>query len=432
MSPLPAALARATFPGPVLEVLSALDRAGHRSFLVGGAVRDLLLHRPREAQDFDVATPATPEEVAALFRRVIPTGAAHGTVTVLLGDERIEVTTFRGEGAYVDGRRPESVVFHRDLEADLARRDFTMNALAFDPIGRDFRDPFGGREDLRRRLVRAVGDPAERFGEDGLRPVRAVRFAAQLGFALARTTRAAIPGALPIVRKVSRERIADELGKLVVAPHAARAVLLLASTGLAGELLPALAARPPADVRHAARVLGRAPTDPAARFAALLHALPAPEVEAVLQALRLPRRTSEEASILVQALPCLHRRDPLPEGAAAVRRWLSGAGPDRAPTLLALLDSEAHDVPPSRAASARAAVRRLRLAVDEVLRDEPPLSTQQLALDGRAIMDVLGTGPGPHVGEALRHLLDRVLDDPSQNTPAALAEAVRRWWAARL
>lgn len=115
-----------------------------------------------------------------------------------------------------------------------------------------------------------------------------------------------------------------------------------------------------------------------------------------------------------------------------MRRWLSGAGPDRAPTLLALLDAEARDAPASRAVAARAAVRRLRLAVDDVFRDEPPLSTQQLALDGRAIMDVLGTGPGPHVGEALRHLLDRVLDDPSQNTPAALAEAVRQWWAARL
>src|SRR6266545_63970 len=176
---VPDALARATFPEPVLDVLRRLAAAGHRSWLVGGAVRDLLLHRPRPATDFDVATPATPQQVTGLFPRVIPTGIEHGTVTVLARDEKVEVTTFRGEGAYLDGRRPESVTFHTDLEADLARRDFTINALAWDPLGGEFRDPHGGRADMARRIVRAVGVAAERFAEDGLRPMRAVRFAAQ-------------------------------------------------------------------------------------------------------------------------------------------------------------------------------------------------------------------------------------------------------------
>src|SRR4029079_17922709 len=125
-----------------------------------------------------------PEQVVKLFRRVIPTGIAHGTVTVLVPDGQVEVTTFRAESAYVDGRRPESVAFHRDLVADLARRDFTINALAFDPIAAKFRDPFGGQEDLARKRVRCVGVPAERFGEDGLRPLRAVRFPAVLAVAL--------------------------------------------------------------------------------------------------------------------------------------------------------------------------------------------------------------------------------------------------------
>src|SRR5512138_2879083 len=172
---VPAALARADLPAPIVKVLRTLAGAGHRSWIVGGAVRDLLLHRPREANYFDVATPATPDEVTALFRKVIPTGAEHGTVTVVEGGHAIEVTTFRGEGAYLDGRRPESVTFHTDLEADLARRDFTMNALAWDPLAPEFRDPFGGRADMARKVVRAVGDPAARFGEDGLRAMRAVR-----------------------------------------------------------------------------------------------------------------------------------------------------------------------------------------------------------------------------------------------------------------
>jgi tRNA nucleotidyltransferase (CCA-adding enzyme) len=434
MAQLPAALARARFPPPILDVLQRLDGAGHRSWLVGGAVRDLLLHRRRDAHDFDVATPATPEEVTALFRRVIPTGIAHGTVTVLVADERVEVTTFRGEGAYLDGRRPGSVVFHRDLEADLARRDFTMNALAYDPVGVEFRDPFGGRADMARRLIRAVGEPAERFGEDGLRALRAVRFAAQLGYTLERKTRAAIPGAVGVVRKVSVERVAEELSRLVVAPHAVQGVELLRSTGLMAELLPAVAARGRAEIRHAAAVLGHAPADPAARFAALLHGLPAEDVERVLAGLRLPRRVAEEATALASALRCWRRapREPLPMAAAAIRRWLSGVGSERVPALLGLLEAEARSMPASSAPRARAEVRRFQRALTSVTSARPPLGAQDLALDGRAVMDLLGTGPGPQVGEALRHLLDRVLDDPSLNTPPALADLVRRWGATRL
>ena len=152
---VPAALAKATFPAPVLEVLRRLGEAGHRSWLVGGAVRDLLLQRQRPAKDFDVATPARPEDVVRIFSRVIPTGIEHGTVTVLSQGEPVEVTTFRGEGPYLDGRRPESVTFHQDLEADLSRRDFTMNALAFDPLAVEFRDPHGRREGPARPTGRA-------------------------------------------------------------------------------------------------------------------------------------------------------------------------------------------------------------------------------------------------------------------------------------
>jgi tRNA nucleotidyltransferase (CCA-adding enzyme) len=215
MPPLPASLRRAVFPPSVLGVLTRLDAEGHRSWVVGGAVRDLLLHRPRPPLDFDLATPATPQQVTALFPRVIPTGIDHGTVTILTPDKlKLEVTTFRGEGAYTDGRRPGSVTFHTDLDADLARRDFTINAMAFDPLAGELADPFGGQRDLRAKVIRAVGRAVERFAEDGLRPLRAVRFAGQLGFRLDASTRAAIPGALPVVRQVSRERMAEELGRL--------------------------------------------------------------------------------------------------------------------------------------------------------------------------------------------------------------------------
>lgn len=429
----PPGLAGATFPPEILEVLRTLGGAGFRSWLVGGAVRDLLLGRARAGTDFDVATPATPQEVIPLFRKVIPTGVAHGTVTVLVGGEKIEVTTFRGEGAYVDGRRPQTVTFLRDLVADLARRDFTMNAMAFDPLRGDFEDPFGGRDDLVRRLVRAVGEPAARFGEDGLRPFRAVRFAAQLGFAVHRDTRAAIPGALDVARRVSTERVADELVKLLGARHAARGVALLARTGLLGLALPDLAAGPREQLAHAVALLARGglPPEPAVRFAALLHGFDAARVEALLVGLRLPRKLAADAAALVRAHACLAAGAPLPATPAALRRWLSGAGPERAPALLALAEAEARSTPAARAPSARADTAALAAAVNDLLQARPPLSAGELALDGRAVMALLGAGPGPHVGEALRHLLDRVLDDPSQNEPSRLEAALRLWWERR-
>jgi tRNA nucleotidyltransferase (CCA-adding enzyme) len=401
---------------------------------VGGAVRDLLLARARTAADFDVATPARPEEVMRLFPRVIPTGIEHGTVTVLARGEPVEVTTFRGEGAYLDGRRPASVTFHSDLEADLSRRDFTMNALAFDPLGPELRDPFGGRVDLEARLIRAVGDPAARFGEDGLRPVRGVRFAAQLGFALEPATRAAIPAALPVARKVAAERITDELQKLLAGRYAAAALRLLRSTGLLSVVLPALWARPARATVHAAAVLRHAPPDPGARLAVALHPLGREEAAAALAGLRLPRRTVDEAMALLRAYPCLRRggAQALPSLApASLRRWLAEVGPDRAELLLGLAAAEAHALPPGRRASALAAVAALATQIATVRRSSPPLSIAALALDGRAVGAATGGGPGPHVGEALRHLLDRVLDDPTLNEPEALRGELARWWAAR-
>jgi tRNA nucleotidyltransferase (CCA-adding enzyme) len=428
---VPSALARARLPEPILEVLRRLSAGGFRSWLVGGAVRDLLLGRARAEGDFDVATPATPEEVQGLFARVIPTGIDHGTVTVLArGDEPVEVTTFRGEGAYLDGRRPSSVTYHSDLEADLARRDFTMNAIAWDPLVRELRDPFEGRADLRRKLVRAVGDPADRFGEDGLRPLRAVRFAAQLGFTLHRGTRAAIPGALAVVRKVSVERISDELVRLACAPRPEKGLALLSASGLLGVLLPELAAQPDPALRHAGAVAAAVPAEPALRLAALLHVLPAARTGPVLSGLRLSRRVCDEAAALVASHCCRIRSgSSLPGGGEPLRRWLSRAGRPRAPALLALARAEARAAPAPRRRKLLAEVRRLEAAVAAVGQDVA-LETRQLALDGRAVLEELGVS-GPEVGEALRHLLEVVLARPEENTPERLRERLRGWWASR-
>jgi tRNA nucleotidyltransferase (CCA-adding enzyme) len=420
----------------VLGVLTRLQAAGHRSWVVGGAVRDLLLRRPRSPLDFDLATPAEPQQVMALFPRVIPTGLEHGTVTVLTPDKlKVEVTTFRGEGAYLDGRRPASVTFHTDLVADLARRDFTINALAFDPLALELADPFGGQRDLAAGLIRAVGEATARFAEDGLRPLRAVRFAGQLGFTLHPATRRAIRGALPVVRQVSRERMAEELGRLAVSPHVARAFELLSATGLLEVLAPPLAGLPRGRLRHLGAVaagVGGEPPDLVLRLTALLHGAPVAELEPLLTELRFPRRVAIEVAALASRAPCLQVELPEdPVSPPAVRRWLAGVGPARARALLALRDAEVKAAPAARRAVAAGKARALRRRVEAALDSGAPLETGALALDGRALMELLGCPPGPHVGEGLRALLDLALDEPGLNTAEGLAGPARTWWAAR-
>lgn len=205
-----------SIPGPVAELCRALRAGGHPAYPVGGCVRDLLLGRL--PGDWDVTTAALPETVMGFFERTVPTGIQHGTVTVLVENMSIEVTTFRREGGYADGRHPDGVTFDVGLAEDLARRDFTINAMALDERG-EIIDPFGGREDLKAGLVRCVGDPNRRFAEDALRMLRAVRFAAQLGFTIEGKTAAAIGENAHRCAKLSGERIKAELEKILLSPR---------------------------------------------------------------------------------------------------------------------------------------------------------------------------------------------------------------------
>ena len=250
--------------------------------VVGGAVRDELLGRPHA--DWDLATRLLPQPVMDRARaaglRVIPTGLQHGTVTVLLEDRPVEVTTFRSDGSYLDGRRPESVRLGVDLAEDLARRDFTINAMALPVGGGDLVDPFGGQRDLAARLIRAVGDPLQRFAEDGLRPLRACRFASQLGFEVESATLAAIPLRLEVARKVAVERVFTELDKLLGGGEPHRGLALLAESGLMDlwltELRPMIGCGQNRHHRHdvwthTLEVLREVPAESGLRWAALLH-----------------------------------------------------------------------------------------------------------------------------------------------------------------
>lgn len=204
-----------TPPKYVLSVLNTLTSAGFEAYLAGGCVRDALLSR--RPQDWDAATDALPEQVQELFSRTVPTGIAHGTVTVLAGGGKVEVTSFRADGEYSDHRHPDHVDFIPDLAGDLSRRDFTINAMAMDAAGKVI-DHFGGRDDLAAGLIRCVGAPEERFSEDALRMLRAIRFSAQLGFEIEAATRAAIYSRAPLCKALSPERVRDELIKTLRSP----------------------------------------------------------------------------------------------------------------------------------------------------------------------------------------------------------------------
>lgn len=401
----------AAVPPAVREVCDVLTGAGFEAVTVGGAVRDVLLGRA--GGDWDVATSAHPDEVVARFARTIPTGMAHGTVTVIAGRGAhrmpIEVTTYRGDGAYVDGRRPTSVVFGVPLTEDLARRDLVVNAIAYDPVHARLIDPFDGRGDLAARRLRAVGDPAARFAEDGLRIMRAIRFAATLGFALDADTTAAIPGALPSLAKVSRERVKVELDKLLGAPAPGAALTIARATGVLAQELPEATVD---DAAWPARLawLERAPAE--ARLAVLVAGGADGEASAAAaeRALRRLKAANDERDRAVRLVRLAHHADPTER---VVRRALARCGRAHAALAVALWQARG-DAPPAVADAGAAILGR-----------GDALNAGELALTGAALIAALGLTPGPAVGRALAACLEAVLDDPTRNQPAALVAIAR-------
>lgn len=268
------------------EIVASLQHAGFAAFWVGGCVRDFLLGR--EAQDFDIATDAKPEQVEKIFRKTIPVGKKFGVIIVVEHGLQFQVATFRAEADYQDGRRPEKVEF-ANAEADAVRRDFTVNGLFYDPLTQKIHDWVGGENDLRAKIIRTIGKPEERFGEDHLRMLRAVRFAAQLNFEIAPETFAAIQTLAPKIKIISAERVRDELVKLFAPPHAARGLVLLRDSGLLEHVLPELAAtihceqspdfHPEGSVfNHICLMLEKMPVDanPLLPWAVLLHDIAKP------------------------------------------------------------------------------------------------------------------------------------------------------------
>ncbi len=388
-------------PPAARTVCKSLQDEGHEAYIVGGSVRDALLGRP--VSDWDVATSALPEQVQAAFRRTIPTGIQHGTVTVMIGHEPIEVTTYRGEGAYTDGRRPDEVTFGVPLREDLARRDFVINAIAYDPEGDELVDPFGGADDIDARVIRAVGDPAERFAEDGLRVMRAVRFAATLEFDLDPATEAAIPGALSSLAKVSVERIRVELLKLLAAREPSRGLTVADRSGVLRQILP--------ERTTPWQTCDAIPDDAVLRLAALVSGLERKPLDKLCRRLTL----SNDDRARIATAVAHHAVDYSSRWSDGhVRRFVAKATRDGARDALVLRAAVADDAP------------ELRERVDAVIAAGDPLYVGELGVSGGDVMQILGIAPGRVIGQVLARVLDAVLDDPSLNEAARLESLVRQ------
>ncbi|ATB47821.1 CCA tRNA nucleotidyltransferase [Corallococcus macrosporus] len=414
-------LHNADIPQPVLDVIARLRELGHAVYLVGGCVRDMV--RQVHPKDFDVATSALPQEVQGAFRKVIPTGIQHGTVTVLQKGTHVEVTTFRSEGDYLDGRRPSSVAFERDIVKDLSRRDFTINAMAYNPLDRELVDPFGGQADLQAQLIRCVGSAQERFSEDGLRPLRAVRFAAVLGFSLDTATRDAIPATLAVFRKVALERVREELVKLLLSPRAESGLHLLADSGLLDVFLPELACAEARAAETARAAVQAAPLEVEVRLAVLLADLvDRPRARDIGLRLKFPKKVADLVALLVEHA----KAESLVEAPdAALRRLLARLGLAQVAPWAAVVRARVR----VRQPDALPAVEALIARVEALAAAKPPLSAKDLALTGGDIMATLGVGPSPVVGEATRFLVESVLDDPSLNTAETLQQRLKAWHA---
>lgn len=370
------------------DCCQVLWQAGFEACPVGGCVRDLLLGRV--PGDWDVTTSARPEQVIDLFDHVIETGVKHGTVTVILGEEPIEVTTFRGEGRYSDGRHPDEVRFHTTLEEDLARRDFTMNAMALKRDG-TIVDPFGGRVDLSNGIIRCVGDPVRRFGEDGLRMFRAVRFGAQLGFRLTQDTIEAIRTCAGGAEQIAAERVRVEVEKTLCSDRPAAAMQFF-SLGL----MTRWASGGPTDLCF----LSRLPAEPLLRWAGLCARLMAGGcIEATEPFLRGMKLDADTIRACGRGWDLW--QGGLPEDAAGWRRALAGYGTDG-----------------SRAAAAMAGAEVL-LGLEAVLAQDPCVRVEQLAVSGQDLFD-MGLR-GAQIGRVQRHLLEHVLTCPGDNHAEVLA-----------
>ena len=450
-------------PENVKRIIKTLETAGFEAYAVGGCVRDALLKRV--PQDWDITTSALPEEVKRLFPRTVDTGIEHGTVTIMRGQEGYEVTTYRIDGKYEDCRHPDSVTFTRSLKEDLLRRDFTINAMAYNE-STGLVDLFGGIEDLQAGIIRAVGNPTERFSEDALRILRAVRFAAQLGFTIEPETKKAMKTLSGNLRVVSAERIREELTKLLASGHPEE-LFEARDLGITADWLPEwdlmcetlqenvhhiydVAHHTAETIRglHQTEEYQNASTKEQAmlNYTMLLHDCAKPQCKTfdengqahfkghakpgatlareVLRRLKCDNETVDSCTKLICYHDTLYRRHG-EEPEVTVRFLMNRIGTERMPFLFAVFTADAGAKAPQYLAGCMRRIELLREAYRKVVSEGHCVNLKMLAVNGADLM-ALGYPAGPELGEVLNELLEDVLLTPEHNTKEYLLAKAKR------
>ncbi len=459
-------------PKEVIEISQKLEKAGFEAYLVGGCVRDILLNR--EPKDWDIATSAKPEEIQNIFSRRPSDGVGtptpsladvgadsntiyenqFGTVGVKTESEKpklkvIEVTTYRIEGKYTDKRHPDEIKFAKTIEEDLGRRDFTINALAMNVAAKEIIDPFNGQEDLKNKIIRTVGDPEARFSEDALRLMRAVRFAAELGFTIEEKTFAAIKKQVGLLEMIAKERIKDEFKKMIMTEDAAKGIDLLEESGLLKYIIPEL--REGIKVKqnrhhiytvweHILKTLdysAKKDYSLEVRLASLFHDIGKPQTKRgegpdstfyghevvsakiavkILDRLRFSKSLIEKVSHLVRYHMFYYNVGDVTE--AGVRRFLARVGPENVDDLIKVREADRIGSGVPKAVPYK--LRHLLFMIEKVKKD--PILPKMLKLNGNDLMELLNIKPGPKVGFVLNILLEEVLDDPKRNEKEYLSK----------
>ena len=435
-------------PEYIHTCIRMLEQAGYAAYAVGGCVRDALMGIT--PHDYDLCTAARPNEIRRVFAdfRLVLAGEKHGTVTVMMGHEPVEITTFRTEGDYTDSRHPQWVEFVPEIEKDLARRDFTINAMAYSPT-RGFADPFGGQEDLKNKVLRAVGDPRERFTEDALRILRGVRFAVRFDLMVEPKTLQAMAQLAPLMDKLAKERIYTELCKLLPLINARQ---LLQFEPIITQASPELKPTVNFDQRsphhaydvytHTAYVVEALPQDLTLRFAGLLHDVGKPEAftqdedgrghfyehaqkgaqtaDTALWLLRAPTALRQQVVLLIE-----HHMTTIEADKKLLKRRIRQFGMDTLQQLLALQKADfCSKGVEEESETDFAAIDAL---LEEIAREDACLTVKDLAINGNDLL-ALGIAAGPAIGECLEHLLDLVQDEQISNEKEPLHTAAKTYF----
>ncbi len=426
-------------------ILKNINNHGYEAYVVGGAVRNYLLDK--DIADFDVTTNALPDNIEELFEKTIPTGKKFGTITVIHDNNSYEITTFRSDGVYSDGRRPDSVSFSKELKEDLKRRDFTINAMCMD-YDENIIDYFGGKEDLKNNIIKCIGNPDERFNEDALRMIRAVRFMTQLRFTIDEETRLSIIKNSHFIKAISIERIHDELNKILLSEKPSRGIRMLVNTGLIDYIIPEYLSsvgfnqhNPYHDknvFEHVMEVLDNIEPKLNLRLAAFFHDISKPEcftqdengrghfyghhiksatvTKKIMRRLKYSNDLIEDVSILIR----YHYLKEIDMKDKGVKRFINNVGIDRLDDMFAL---NIADIKGKSSTANFDKVEALRKKCNEILNNKDPLNRKDLDIDGNDLEN-LGIKKGKLYGELLDKALELVLEFPEKNNKEELTEYI--------